>query len=130
MLDIVIQYVLILLLVLGLGYLVYLLRDRDINAREDYFGFDYVILGELSASEATSENAKRIIRIISSVVDNVESNYKNSENTFKEEKAIFLAKEAISLLNFESNIDSESLKYLIRLAVALLPATNKGVEHH
>ncbi len=130
MLDIVIQYVLILLLVVGLGYLVYLLKDREINLMEDYFGFAYVILGELSASEATPENAKRIIRIISRVVANVESNYKNSENTFKEEKAINQAQEAIGLLNFQSNIDVESLKYLIRLAAALLPATNKGAEHY
>ncbi|MBU3126715.1 hypothetical protein LGL55_02930 [Clostridium tagluense] len=125
MVDIVIQYVLILLLVVGLGYLVYLLKDKDINLREDYFGLAYVIFGGLSASESTPENEKRIIRIISSIVQHVESNYKNSENTFKEEKAINMAKDAISLLNLESNIDRESLKYIIRLAAALLPATNK-----
>lgn len=128
MLDIVIQYVLILLLVVGLGYLVYLLKDKEINLREDYFGLAYVILGELSASEATPENAKRIIRIVSGVVQYVEANYKNSENTFKEEKAINMAKEAIGLLNFQSNIDNESLKYLIRLAAAILPATKKMTE--
>jgi len=110
---------------MGLGYLVYLLKDKDINPKEDYFGLAYVILGCLAGSEATPENAKRIIRIISGVVQNVESNYKNSENTFKEEKAINMAKDAINLLNFQSNIDSESLKYLIRLAAAILPPTNK-----
>ncbi|MBU3142380.1 hypothetical protein [Clostridium sp. CF012] len=128
MVEIVIQYVLILLLVAGLGYLVYLLKDNDINLREDYFGLAYVILGGLSVSEATPENAKRIIRIVSGVVQCVESNYKNSENTFKEEKAINMSKEAIGLLNFQSNIDNESLKYLIRLAAAILPATNKITE--
>ena len=125
MIEIVIQYVLILLLVLGLGYLVYLLKDKDINPKEDYFGLAYVILGYLAGSEATPENVKRIIRIVSGVVQNVESNYKNSENTFKEEKAMYMAKDAISLLNFQSNIDSESIKYLIRLAAAILPPTNK-----
>jgi len=128
MVEIVIQYVLILLLVVGLGYLVYLLKDDDINLREDYFGLAYVILGSLSANEATPENAKRIIRIVSGVVQCVETNYKNSENAFKEEKAISMAKDAIGLLNFQSNIDSESLKYLIRLAAAILPATNKITE--
>ena len=128
MVEIVIQYVLILLLVSGLGYLVYLLKDKDINLKEDYFGLAYVILGGLSASESTPENAKRIIRIVSGVVQYIESNYKNSENTFKEEKAINMAKDAIGLLNFQSNIDTESLKYLIRLAAAILPATNKKIE--
>jgi hypothetical protein len=128
MIEIVIQYVLILLLVSGLGYLVYLLKDKDINLKEDYFGLAYVILGGLSASESTPENAKRIIRIVSGVVQYIESNYKNSENTYKEEKAINMAKDAIGLLNFQSNIDTESLKYLIRLAAAMLPATNKKIE--
>ena len=128
MVEIIIQYVLILLLVTGLGYLVYLLKDKDINIKEDYFGLAYVILGGLSASESTPENVKRIIRIVSGVVQYIEANYKNSENTYKEEKAINMAKDAIGLLNFQSNIDTESLKYLIRLAAAILPATNKKIE--
>lgn len=128
MIEIVIQYVLILLLVLGLGYLVYLLKDKDINIQEDYFGFAFVILGGLSVSEATRENEKRIIKIVSSVVQYVETNYQNSENVYKEEKAIKMAKNAIALLNFVSNIDNESLKYLVRLAAAILPTTDKITE--
>jgi len=128
MVVIVIQYVLILLLLLGLSYLVYLVKDNDTILKEDYFGLEYIILGDLSISEATNENVKKIIRIVSGVVQYVESNYRNSENTFKEEKAINMAKDAIALLNFESNIDSESIKYLIRLTSAILPATNKVIE--
>ncbi|MGV8982722.1 hypothetical protein [Clostridium sp.] len=123
--EILIQYVLILLLVAGLGYLVYLLRDNDINFREDYYGLDYVILGSLSAEESTAEITKKILRIISDQVQYVEINYKNSANTFKEQEAIEKSKETISLMNFKSKIDNDSLKYLIRLAVALLPPTNK-----
>ena len=100
MAEIIIQYVLILLLVTGLGYLVYLLKDKDINIKEDYFGLAYVILGCLSASEATPENAKRIIRIVSDVVQYVETNYKNSENTFKEEKAIKYGKGCYWFIEF------------------------------
>lgn len=125
MAEVVIQYILILLLVTGLGYLIYLLKDNDINYKEDYFGLAYVILGSLTTSESTPENAKRIIRIISVVVNFIESNFRNSENNIKEEKAVNMAKDAISLLDFKSNIDDESLKYLIRLAAAILPPTNK-----
>ena len=130
MTEIIIQYTLIVLLVIGLGYLVYLLRDKDIEIKDDYFGLANVILGSLIASEATPENVKKIIRVVSGAVQYVEANYKNSENTFKEELAIKMAKDASSLLNFQSKIDSESLKYLIRLAAALLPPTNKEHEIH
>jgi len=128
MVEIIIQYVLIVLLVTGLGYLVYLLKDKDINIKDDYFGLAYVILGSLADGESTPENVKKIIRSVSDAVQYVEINYKNDENTFKEEEAIKIAKDAISLLNFQSNIDGESLKYLIRLAAALLPPTNKVAE--
>ncbi|MFT5873577.1 MAG: hypothetical protein ACI8WT_002524 [Clostridium sp.] len=127
MADIIIQYVLIVLLVTGLGYLAYLLKDRDINIKDDYFGLANVILGSLVDSESTPENAKKIIRIISKAVQYVETNYKNSENTFKEEEAIKLTKDDLRLMNFESNIDGESIKYLIRLAAAVLPPTNKSL---
>jgi len=125
MMEIIIQYVLIVLLVTGLGYLAYLLKDKDTNIKDDYFGFASVILGALTSSEGTTENAKIIIRIVSKAVLYVETNYKNSENTFKEEEAIKMAKEGTNLLDIKSNIDNESLKYLIRLAAALLPPTNK-----
>lgn len=128
MTEIIIQYTLIVLLVIGLGYLVYLLRDKDIDIKDDYFGLTNVILGSLIASEATPENVKKIIRVVSGAVQYVEANYKNSENNLKEEIAIKMAKDASSLLNFQSKIDSESLKYLIRLAAALLPPTNKNNE--
>lgn len=128
MVEIIIQYALIVLLVVGLGYLVYLLKDKDMNIKDDYFGLAYVILGSLVASEATPENIKKIIRIVSETVQYVETNYKNGENAFKEEEAIKMAKNAIALLNFQSDIDDESLRYIIRLAAALLPPTNKLID--
>ncbi|MBU3157003.1 hypothetical protein [Clostridium estertheticum] len=128
MVEIIIQYILIVLLVMGLAYLAYLLKDKDSNLKDDYFGFASVILGSLTTSESTPENAKTILRIISQVVQNIETNYRNSDNALKEEKAIQLAKDATSLLGFKKNIDGESLKYLIRVAAALLPATNKMIK--
>src|SRR5665647_582524 len=125
MVEIIIQYVLIVLLVTGLGYLAYLLKDKDLNLKDDYFGLAYIILGSLSASESTPENAKKIIRIVSKAVQYVETNYRNSENALKEEEAIKIAKDDTSLLDFQINVDDESLKYLVRIAAALLPPTNK-----
>ncbi len=128
MVEIIVQYVLIVLLVTGLGYLVYLLKDKDINIKDDYFGLAYVILGSLDADESTPENVKKILRCVSSSVQYVEDNYRNAENIFKEEEAINMAKDAISLLSFQSNIDNESIKYLVRLVAAFLPVTNRIVE--
>ena len=128
MVEIIIKYVLIVLLVIGLGYLAYLLKDKDKNFKDDYFGFDYIILGSLTVSESTPENAKTIIRIISEAVRYVEINYSNSENALKEEEAIKRTKDSVSDLSFKNNIDDESLKHLIRLAAALLPPTNKIIE--
>ena len=125
MVVIIVQYVLLVLLVAGLGYLAYLLKDRDINIKDDYFGFDYVILGSLDIVESTSENSKKILRIVSKAVQYVETNYGDSENNFKEEEAIKLVKDSIISLNLKNSIDKESLKYLVRLAAALLPPTNK-----
>ena len=128
MVEIIIQYVLIVILITGLGYLVYLLKDKGINIKDDYFGFAYVILGSLLTSDATPENAKLIIRIVSAAVKYVEANYKNSDNEFKEKEAIKRAKNDISLLSFQENIDDESIRYLTRVAAAALPPTNKVIE--
>ena len=128
MVEVIIKYVLIALLVMGLGYLAYLLKDKDINLKNDYFGFASVILGSLSTSESTPENEKIILRIITEAVKYVEVYYKNSENALKEEKAVELAKESTSSLGFKKNIDGESLKCLIRIAAAVLPATNKTIK--
>ena len=128
MVEIIIQYILILLLVIGLGYLVYLLKDTDVNIVDDYYGLHYVILGSLSEGESTAENVKKIIRVISQTVKYVEINYSDMDNKFKEEKAIQMAKHATSLLCFQSNIDDESIKYLVRLAVALLPSNNNTID--
>jgi len=126
--EIIIQYVLIVLLVTGLGYLVYLLKDKGINIKDDYFGFAYVILGSLLTNDATPENAKLIIRIVSAAVKYVEINFKNSDNEFKEKEAIKMVKNDISHLSFQENIDDESIRYLTRLAAATLPPTNKVIE--
>jgi len=119
------QYVLIIFLILGFAYLIYLLNDREIKIRDDYFGITYCILNTLELSEATAEDVKNIIRTISGVVSFIEANYKDEENSLKEEKALSLARSAINALNFTSTIDDESIRFIIRIASACLPPTNK-----
>lgn len=123
---IILQYVSIVLLVVGLGYLLYLLKEKECKFNEDYFGITYSILRTLTDTEITSENVKKILRIVSKIVLNIEDNYKDENNKVKEDKALQLAREALKELKFKRTIDDDSIRYMIRLAAALLPATNKS----
>lgn len=126
--DIIIQYVLIVLLIVGLSYFVYLLKDKGINIKEDYFGITYTVLRTLSDVDATPKNVKKLLRAVSDAVKYVEVNFKNEDNDIKEQKALILARETVEELKFESRIDDESLIYIIRLCAAIMPATNKDKE--
>lgn len=121
MTDIILQYVLVVLLIVGLSYFVYLIKDKGIIVKEDYYGITHTILRALIDSEASSENVKRILRAVFGAVTFVEANYKNEPNDIKEEKALILAREAVEALDFESTIDEESLRYLIRINAVLMP---------
>lgn len=122
---IILQYVSIVLLVVGVGYLMYLLKEKESKFNEDYFGITYSVLRTLKDTEITYENVKKILRIISKTVLYIEDNYKNEENKLKEDKALELARETLKELKFKRTIDDDSIRYIIRLSAALLPATNK-----
>lgn len=125
MTQILIQYVLIVLLVVGIAYIVYILKEKGVSIKEDYFGIAYTVLDTVDAGEATPENIKSIIRAISKSVEYVESNCKNEGNSIKEKKALTLSKEALETFDFMSKLSDENIIYLIRLACAFLPPTNK-----
>lgn len=126
MLQIILEYVLIVLLVVGLGYLIYLFKDKGVSIKEDYFGIAYSILSTLGAQEETPDNVKKILRAVSDAVSFIEANYKNEDNMTKEEKAVELSRDSINALNFKSEISDESIVYLIRLASAFMPPTHKS----
>ncbi|WP_420888554.1 hypothetical protein [Clostridium novyi] len=52
---------------------------------------------------------------------------KTESNIEKEEKAISISKEAIENLNFNREIDDESLICIIRLATAFMKPTNENL---
>ncbi|MCY6356462.1 hypothetical protein [Clostridium sp. ZS2-4] len=128
MTELIVQYVLIVLLVVGLAYFIFLLKDKDIKISEDYFGIAYTILGFLQENEATSENIKKILRFVSEAVNYVEVNYKDEDNFIKEEKALVLAREALATLDFKNEIPDETLRQIIRLSAVFLPPTKNQVD--
>lgn len=121
---IVIQYISVVLLVVGVGYFLYLLKEKEPRFNEDYFGITYSLLGSLGKVNQTPENVKKILRVVSKAVVYVEDKYKNEDNKIKEDKALQLAKEALRELNFTRIIDDDSIRYIIRLSAAVIPPTN------
>ena len=120
--NIILEYVLIVFLVVGIGYF---LRDKGITIKDDYFGITLSILNTLSEEDATHENVKKILRAVSKAVNYVESNYKDEANDIKEQKALDMAQIIIMGLNLNSPITEESIRNLIKLATAFLPPDNK-----
>lgn len=120
--EMIFQYVLIVILILGLGYLIYLIKDRGTELFEDYFGLTYAILNTLQSDESTKENIKAILRVVSQIVSYVEIEFLNMDNLDKEEIALKICREAIQHYGFESPIDDNSIRYLIRISSAMSPA--------
>lgn len=119
--EILLQYMLIIFLVIGIGYLLYLLKDRGIELYEDYFGLTYALLNTLQSDERGTQNIKRILRIVGEVVRFIEIEYFNEPNEKKEMEAVKLVHELLEEAGFESPIDEQSIRYIIRISSAMLP---------
>lgn len=119
----VMEIVLVLFLIIGCGYLIYLFRERKVQLKEDYFGLVYGLLYTLERSDISSDTVKKILRAVSDAVSFVESNYKNEPNDVKEDKAVELIVSVLQGFNLKSEIPLDSIKYLIRIACAFLPPT-------
>ncbi len=126
--SIILQYILVVLLVVGLGYFMYLLKDKKVKFNEDYFGISYSILNSLGETEGTVENVKKVLRIVSKSVLYVEDNYKSEDNNIKEDKALAFAREALRDLKLSKTIDDDSIRYMIRLSAAFLSPTNENID--
>ena len=124
MLQLLLQYVLIVALVIGIGYLIYIIKEKDVNISDDYYGIANTILNGLLSSEATPAIVKNILRVISDAVHYVEDNLNNADNQTKENEALNMVKDALKVLNLKSIIDDDSIRFLIRLACGFLPSTH------
>lgn len=120
--ETVLSYVLIVILITGLGYLLYLLKDKGINISEDYFGLSYSVLNTFQSDEDTTENKKTIIRIVSQVVYFIEEEFMQMNSADKENLATKISLNAIKSIGFESPIDENSIRFLIRIATAAMPS--------
>lgn len=124
---IIFQYILLVLLIVGIAYFMYLIKEKEEQIKDDYYGITYNLLTFLDDDESTVENVKKVLRTVRECVNFVEENFKNESNIEKEEKAISISKEAIENLNFNREIDDESLICIIRLATAFMKPTNENL---
>lgn len=113
---IIVQYMVIAALVIGVFYLVYILKEKNTDVCEDYYGIATTILSSLSFTDITSDNIKKILRVVSDVVNYVEVNYKDAKDKEKEDRAVIMSLDAIEALGFSNKIDEISIRELIRLA--------------
>lgn len=120
--ETVLSYVLIVILITGLGYLLYLLKDKGINISEDYFGLSYSVLNTFQSDEDTTDNKKTIIRIVSQVVYFIEEEFTQMNSVDKENLATKISIDAIKKIGFESPVDENSIRFLIRIATAAMPS--------
>ncbi|SHJ69332.1 hypothetical protein SAMN02745248_00723 [Hathewaya proteolytica DSM 3090] len=120
MAEIVLSYVFIVILITGLGYLLYLLKDKGIKISEDYFGLSYAILNTMQSDEANTDNKKLIIRLIGDIVRYIESELLNMNNDDKEKLALKLCTGILKKMGFNSPVDENSIRFLIRICAAMM----------
>ncbi len=95
---------------------------------EDYFGLTYAILNTLQSDERGRQNIKRILRTVGEAVRFIEIEYFNESNEKKETEAVKLVYELLQEDGFESPIDEQSIRYIIRISSAMLPCKKEIAE--
>ncbi|KOF56423.1 MULTISPECIES: hypothetical protein [Clostridium] len=118
-------YILLVMLVIGLGYIFYLWKEKDIEIREDYYGLNFNVFNTIKNEEYSKENIKAILKIIKNSIIYVEENHKFDINLRKENIALKISKDEISKLNLKSKIDDESVRIIIRIGCAFMLSDKK-----
>lgn len=114
------QYILIIILIIAIGYFLYLIKNRSDDYLENYYGLSDIIINTDYEEEKNRENIKIILRAISSSVYYVEKNFKKEPNNIKENKALEKVEETLKEYKFKGKINEDTLRYLIRINCALM----------
>ncbi|GAA0064682.1 hypothetical protein [Clostridium sp. CTA-1] len=117
---IVAQYILIIILIIAIGYFLYLIKNRSDDYSENYYGLSDIIINTDYEEEKSRENIKIILRAIASSVYYVEKNFKKESNNIKENKALEKVEELLKEYKFKGKINEDTLRYLIRINCALM----------
>lgn len=118
-------YILLVISVIGLAYIFYLSREKDIEIKEDYYGLNFNIFNTMKNEEYNKENIKSILKIIKNSIIYVEENYESSLNITKENIALEISKDEIKKLKLKSKIDDESIRIIIRIGCEFMLSDKK-----
>lgn len=113
-------YILLVMFVLGLAYMFYLSREKDVEVKEDYYGLNFNVFNTIKNEEYNKNNIKTIIKIVKNSIIYVEKNYKFNSNLRKENIALEISKDEITKLKLKSKIDDESIRILIRIGCVFI----------
>ncbi|WP_234120262.1 hypothetical protein [Clostridium hydrogenum] len=118
-------YSALVVLIIGISYIIYLFKEKDVELQEDYYGLNFNVFHTIKKEEYNEKIIKKILKIIKSSINFVENNYKLEKNYLKENKALEISKGEIKKLNLKSKIDDESIRALIRLGCVFMISDNK-----
>lgn len=118
-------YSALVILIIGISYIIYLSKEKDVELQEDYYGLNFNVFHTIKKEEYNEKIIKKILKIIKSSINFVENNYKLEKNYLKENKALEISKGEIKKLNLKSKIDDESIRALIRLGCVFMISDNK-----
>jgi|GEM_PF-3046405 len=118
-------YILLVMFVLGLAYIFYLSREKDIEIKEDYYGLNFNVFNTIKNEEYNKNNIKTMLKIVKNSIIYVEENYKCDSNLRKENIALEISKDEIKKLKLKSKIDDESIRILIRIGCVFMPSDKK-----
>lgn len=113
-------YILLVMFVLGLAYIFYLSREKDVEVKEDYYGLNFNVFNTIKNEEYNKNNIKTILKIVKNSIIYVEENYKFNSNLRKENIALAISKDEITKLKLKSKIDDESIRILIRIGCVFM----------
>lgn len=113
-------YILLVMFVLGLAYIFYLSREKDIEVKEDYYGLNFNVFNTIKNEEYNKNNIKTILKIVKNSIIYVEKNYKFNSNLRKENIALEISKDEITKLKLKSKMDDESIRILIRIGCVFI----------
>ncbi|MCR1933721.1 hypothetical protein ACQX0N_04575 [Clostridium tepidum] len=120
MIYIVAQYILIVILIIAIGYFLYLIRNKSEDYLENYYGLSDIIINTDYENEKSRENIKIILRTIGTSVYEVEEKFSNEPNEIKEDRALKKAQQLLKEYKFKGKINEDTLRYLIRINCALM----------
>lgn len=116
----VLEYSMLVILVVGFAYIIYLFKEKDAEVKEDYYGLNFRVFHTIKNEEYNEELIKALMKIIKDNIKYVENNYLTYGSIEKENKALELTKKKIKTMGLKSKVDDESLRVIIRLGCVFM----------